>query len=237
MKRTLALWLALCLLLIVPVRTGRQESVPELSRNGVSVFRSHQEENRSRQQLAVDYPTFECTDPALAQYLKEEITDPILTLFRQEQMADDSAYTGGALDTIRGGYTASMDFDGILSVEATVTLSAAGTAQEETLFFWRIIDLNGRRSLALEDLFTEDRAEVEQALKRVIFQNAASLVNVSEAASVPLGDSLSGDEGFPERDLRGGTAVRKVTVHSSALGAAGADLCPGDAADRAENRE
>ena len=188
MKRTLALWLALCLLLIVPSALAA-ESVPELSRNGVSVFRSHQEENRSRQQMAVDYPTFECTDPALAQYLKEEITDPILTLFRQEQMADDSAYTGGALDTIRGGYTASMDFDGILSVEATVTLSAAGAAQEETLFFWRIIDLNGRRSLALEDLFTEDRAEVEQALKRVIFQNAASLVNVSEAASVPLGDS------------------------------------------------
>lgn len=188
MKRILALGLTLCLLLAaLPVLA--EENAPELTRNGVSVYRSHQEENRSRQRLAVDYPTFECTDPALQQYLKEEITDPILTLFRQEQLADDSAYVGGATDTIRGGYTASMDFDGILSVEATVTLSAAGASDEETLFFWRIVDLNSRRSLALEDLFVEDRAAVEQALKRVIFQNASSLVNVSEAASVPLGDS------------------------------------------------
>ena len=78
MKRILALGMTLCLLLAaLPVLA--EESAPELTRNDVSVYRSHQEENRSRQRLAVDYPTFECTDPALQQYLKEEITDPILT--------------------------------------------------------------------------------------------------------------------------------------------------------------
>ena len=66
----------------------------------------------------MDYPTFSCDDPQLELYLTDQITAPIQALQRRGQMAQDDAYADGGLDEIRGGYNVSLDFPGLLSVEA-----------------------------------------------------------------------------------------------------------------------
>lgn len=185
MKRIFAVWLALCLAFCFASAGAETELVSD----GLTILRNHEEKSTEWQRLAVDYPVFETEDEALRAFLTEQITDPLLALFQQAPLAEESAYLNGAADTLRSGFEVSMDLPGLLSLEAAVTMSAAGSETENTVFFWRILDLEQRRSLALTDLFEEEPAEVEQAIRRVIFQNAGAALNVTEAASIPLGDS------------------------------------------------
>ena len=77
------------------------------------------------------------------------ITSPIQSLASFGQMADNAAYQNGGRDSIRGGYCASLDFEGILSVEASVRNQAVNDEKEHISFFYCIVDLNGKRVLTL----------------------------------------------------------------------------------------
>ena len=113
MKRFLALMLALCTLCHAAVLA--EEPLPETAVTregeacGVTILRNHRETDTATQRTALDYPTFECSDEAFAQFLTQNITEPIC---RMGQMDAGQA---------RGGYCASLDFEGVLSVEASVS--------------------------------------------------------------------------------------------------------------------
>ena len=155
MKRLTALLVALMLLAATAsaeLTTMREEAV-----NGLTVLRNHLQEQTDAQQLAVDYPTFECSDAALTAFLKENVTDPICALSAREAPAEGQ-------DVIRGGYNASLDFDGLLSVEASVRILPAKAEKEEIALFSAIVDLNGRKLISLANLFVEPDVVVEEVV-------------------------------------------------------------------------
>lgn len=191
MKRLLALMMALCLLFsaamadetVQPETTAEQEA----SACGVTIWRNHQETDTDLQQIVMDYPTFECDDEAFAQFLAESITDPI----REMGMLDAG--------TVRGGYYASLDFDGVLSIEASVHRLPQGAETTEVELFYAIVDLNGKRFLKLADLFTEPEPVVVEAICNAIYEQADELglllETITDSGLVPLPDSyyLTGD--------------------------------------------
>jgi len=127
MKRFFALLTALCLLMAPACAESLQTE--EGSACGVTIWRNHQETRTELQEIVLDYPTFTCDDAAFEQFLTESVTEPI------QQMA---AVEEGI---VRGGYYASLDFEGVLSLEASVHRLPEGAAETDVELFYAIIDL------------------------------------------------------------------------------------------------
>ena len=184
MKRFTALLLAL---LLVCGSAAAQET--DLSAQGITVVRNHVEETVGRQQIVVDYPTFSCEDAQLELYLTDHVTAPIQALQKRGQMAQDDAYADGGLDEIRGGFNVSLDFPGLLSVEATVRNRAVDQPSASTEFFYLIVDLAGQRSVEVSELFEEDWETVCTALQQAVYQRAGEygelVGTIASASDVP----------------------------------------------------
>lgn len=191
MRRAFALILTLTLALTA--FSASAEVTEDIAGDGFVIMRNHEVSDSDKLKLAIDYPTFEGDDTELVDYLTQQITTPILALRRMEPMAAEAAYANGDTDTVRSGYFASLDFDGLLSVEATVSNTAAGSSITDTSFFWRIIDLNTQSSVTVNDLFTEDPATVEQTIRKTVYLQAADssvlLDTITDADAVPMPDS------------------------------------------------
>lgn len=194
MKRVLALLTTLCLL----GSSAMAESLPEptqtlkLEKDGLQVFQNETASETGTLVIQMDYPTFAGEDAALTEYLDQTITQPLLKLARTDLTSDASgAYDDGAKDNVRMGFTASMDFAGILSVEASVSNRSADRAVNEMLFFYRMIDLSAQKELSIYDLFTEPRDAVDSALRSAVFsiEQAQGLAIVSDASQVPAPNS------------------------------------------------
>lgn len=195
MKRLIAAVAALCMLGSAwAAAEETTEKKQELAGHGIVVMHNREVKETDKQKLAMDYPTFEGEDGALAAYLTDTVTTPFLALPKVGQMAEDSAYQNGAKDFIRSGYYASMDFDGILSLEMTVSNRAAGQQAQETLFVYHIIDLARQRALTIYDLFAQDREAVDAALRQAVYSAAQAQGEVSpqiaDAGQVPMPNSF-----------------------------------------------
>lgn len=182
MKRILALLTALCLLFSAAAAENDQsETTADGSACGVTIWRNHLETETGLKQMVLDYPTFECDDETFAQFLTENITEPI----RAMSMLDAGA--------VRGGYYASLDFDGVLSIEASVHKLPQDAVAAEVELFYAIVDLNGKRFLELNDLFTEPDAVVDEAICNAVYAQAAPmgllLETITDSGLVPLPDS------------------------------------------------
>ncbi|MEG0995757.1 MAG: hypothetical protein RSH26_02230 [Clostridia bacterium] len=194
MKRFFALLLALCLL-IPNLAIGEDENTvtEDVSAYGVTVMRHHEVSTAGKQRLALDYPTFESENATLATFLTDSITAPILSLRKLGQMAEDDAYADGGMDIIRSGYYASLDFENLLSVEATVSNRAAGSETTDTQFFFRIVELSSGRIVTVDELFDETAAQVSAAVKEAVYAQTHAknllLESITDAASVPAPNS------------------------------------------------
>ena len=179
MKRFLALLTALCLLAASVCAENVQTE--DGSASGVTVWRNHQEIKNDKQEIVLAYPTFTCGDAAFEQFLTENVTDPICEMANVEE------------GTARGGYYASLDFDGVLSLEASAHLLPAGAQETEVELFYVLIDLNGRRFLQLDQLFTEPSAVVDEAICNAVYEQALSLGllldSITDSGLVPMPDS------------------------------------------------
>lgn len=194
MKSIGALLAALVMLAAGTVLAQEEATVTQdVSANGVRVERNHLEKTDGRQHIVVDYPTFVCDDAHLQQYLTDAITAPIQALWQTGPLAQETAYEGGALDEIRGGYNVSLEKEGLLSVEASVRSQAAGAQAEETAFFYLLVDLQSASRVALADLFAEDEDSVAQAIREAVFEAADGqellLEDIEDAAEIPEPDS------------------------------------------------
>lgn len=191
MKRFLALILALVCL--APSAMAEPSLTKEGSMGPVTVLRAHEEQLTGEREMAVDYPVFESTDPAVEAFLRESITQPIQALYAAGRLAPESAYAGGARDHILGGYCASLDFAGLISVEASAALRAAGADSEELVLFYCVADINGKRVVELQELFNEPASAVDEALCVAVFEKASEmgvlLPSITDAGLVPLPDS------------------------------------------------
>lgn len=194
MKRVLALLMALCLL----GSSAMAESLPEptqtlkLEKNGLQVFQNEIATETGTLVIQMDYPTFTGEDTALTDYLDQTITQLLLKLARTDLTSTaSSAYDDGAKDNVRMGFAASMDFAGILSVEASVSNRSADRTVNEMLFFYRMIDLATQQELSIYDLFTEPRDTVDSTLRSAVFsiEQAQGLAIVSDASQVPAPNS------------------------------------------------
>lgn len=189
MKRFGAILLALELIISSVACAQDAAAVREIEANGLAVLRNHIEEETDRQKIVVDFPTFETEDQTLKDYLEENVTKPILAMQRLGQMADDEAYAQGQTDSIRGGYTVTLPFEGVLSVEASMRNRAADAEETEETFFSAVVDLKHLRILSLEELFWEDAATVDLAIQSAVFISAEKqdilLDSISDAFSVP----------------------------------------------------
>ena len=212
MKRVLALLMALCLL----GSSAMAESLPEptqtlkLEKNGLQVFQNEIATETGTLVIQMDYPTFTGEDTALTDYLDQTITQPLLKLARTDLTSTASgAYDDGAKDNVRMGFAASMDFAGILSVEASVSNRSADRTVNEMLFFYRMIDLATQQELSIYDLFTEPRDTVDSTLRSAVFsiEQAQGLAIVSDASQVPAPNSYylsaSAFRGLPRQRARG----------------------------------
>ena len=215
MKRFGALLVAFCLLFTGAVAEGTGETrTAELTSDSLTVYRVKETGQNDTQQYTLDYPAFESQDDSLAAYLTQTITEPLLALRRTTPMNEADAYEGGNHDVIRMSFFASLDFDGVLSVEASVGGRSADQQRSEMLFFYRIIDLNARRELTVYDLFTEPREAVDAAIRAAVYaiQSAQSLAIVTDASQVPAPNSI-----FLSADVfrclyAAGTVSAKATV-------------------------
>lgn len=184
MKRFAALLLAL----VMALGTASAQEA-EMTAQGVTVVRNHVEETVGHQQIVVDYPTFSCEDPQLELYLTDQITAPIQALQRRGQMAQDDAYADGGLDEIRGGYNVSLDFPGLLSVEATVRNRPVDAQEATTEFFYLLVDLDKQQSVTVNDLFEEDTGTVNAALQSAVYARVSAqegLAPIASKADVPM---------------------------------------------------
>ncbi len=170
------------------------EHKQELPGYSVVMVQNREIKETERQKLAMDYPTFEGENSQLAAYLTDTVTTPFLALAKVGQMAEDAAYQNGAKDFIRSGYYASLDFEGILSLEMTVSNRAAGAQDQETRFVYHIIDLEAQRTLTVYDLFTQDPEAVDAALRREVFRavqgQEEAVPQLTDEDQVPLPDSV-----------------------------------------------
>ena len=183
MKRYVALLLALMMVLGT---ASAQEA--EMTAQGVTVVRNHVEETVGHQQIVVDYPTFSCEDAQLELFLTDQITAPIQALQHRGQMAEDAAYADGGMDEIRGGYNVSLDFPGLLSVEATVRNRAVNAQTATTEFFYLLVDLDKQLCVTVNDLFEEPEDEVKAVLQSAVYARTSTQEGfaVASEAEVPM---------------------------------------------------
>lgn len=182
MKRILALMTALCLLCSAALAQNEvPAAVVDGTACGVTIWRNHQEMDTDQQKMVQDYPVFECADKQFEQFLTENITEPVREMCMLE--------AGQA----RGGYYASLDFDGVLSVEASAHKLPEGAQETEVELFYAIVDLNGKRLLELQDLFTEPEPVVVEVICNAVYEQAAELEllleSITDSGLVPLPDS------------------------------------------------
>lgn len=184
MKRWIALAMALLLALSAPAAMA--EGTVDVTGDGITVLRNHRETRTDSLLEVVDYPTFACDDSQLQAFLEEEITQPIQELCFVEEDVDGQA-------TVRGGYYASLDFEGLLSVEATIRYQAPGSDETEYRFFSCIVALVDQRLLDLMDLFEDGEDVVESVLCRAVYDRASQQGLLDESitsdSEVPLPDS------------------------------------------------
>ena len=174
MKKVFAALLALCMLASAPLSLADEStSAPDVSAFGVTVIKTHDQKNGQKQQQDLTYPTFESEDEGLAQFLTDSVTTPILALRKLGQMGESADYADGATDTIRCSYTASLDFQNLLCVAATVSNRAAKAEKAETSLFYRIVDLTSQRVLMVDELFEENADEVAAAIRGVVYAKAS----------------------------------------------------------------
>ena len=184
MKRFLALLTVLSLLFSAALAQNVQPEgnmVEEGSACGVTIWRNHQEIKTDSLQTVLDYPSFECGDAAFAQLLEESITAPILEM----AMLEDGQ--------VRGGFYASLDFEGVLSVEASVHKLPEDEKETQVELFYAVVDLNGKRLLSLGELFTEPEPVVQEVICNAVYEQASALGillgTITNSGLVPLPDS------------------------------------------------
>ncbi len=190
MKRFFALVTALCILWASAyAEAPAGERSVELTGDGLTIYRVSATGEDDTLQYKVDYPAFESDDASLAAYLTGAVAEPLLALRRASPMA---TATAGAKDYTRVMFYASLDFPGILSLEATVLNRSADKTVNEILFFYRIIDLQNRKELTVYDLFTEPRDVVDKAIRSAVLKSVTAEGNatVSEVAQVPAPNSV-----------------------------------------------
>lgn len=180
MKRVLALLVALVCLLSCAV--AEPSLTHENAAGGVTVLRAHEEQQNGDHEIVMDYPVFESDDPALEAFLRESITEPIQAL-----------YASGGGGRIRGGYYASLDFAGLISVEASVAYQAAGEDAEEIRLFYCLADINRQRVVDVAELFNEPAEVVNESICAAVFEKASEmgvlLPSITDAGQTPLPDS------------------------------------------------
>lgn len=178
MKRILALLTALCLF---GCAAAEPAAVKEHSTGTLTIWRNHLEQETDTLHVALDYPTFECSDEAFEQFLTESISEPIASLVQADE------------GMVRGGYYASLDFEGILSVEASVHHQSSAEEAAEVELFYAIIDLNGKRSLSVQELFEEPSPVVDEVICNAVYDQASAggylLPSITDSGLVPLPDS------------------------------------------------
>lgn len=217
MKRALALLLALCLLLgstAFAEETGGTQTV-DLEKDGLTVMRTKTSGETDTMKYKLDYPSFVYADASLVDYLTQTVSDPLMQLKKESPIiADATAYTAVAKDYIRMSFAVSMDFPGILSLEASVGNRAVDKSVNETLFFYRIIDLNKRAELTVYDLFTEPREAVDTAIRNAVFaqKDALNLTVVTDASQVPAPNSYYLSTKAFRCLFAAGTITEKATV-------------------------
>ena len=215
MKRIIALLVTLCLLLTTAAAEGTDATqTVDMEKNGVTVIRNKSTGETDTQKYKVEYPEFECDDETLTAYLKQTVTDPLLVLRKTEPLSAETAYAGGQKDYVRMSFLASLDFEGVLSLEASVANTAADQTVNEMLFFYRIVDLNARKELTVYDLFTQPREEVDKAIRTAVYavENAQGLAIVTDATQVPAPNSIFLATGVFRCLFAAGTVAKKATV-------------------------
>ena len=192
MKRFCALLLALCLILPALPALAAEETV-ELEKDGVTVVRHHDVSTTKNQRIAVDYPSFRCEDKQLEAFLTDTIAQPILQRCAMAEQADPAAYAGGQMDTISSGYTVSMDFPGLLSVEASFRYQEAGSKVVKTSFFWCVVSLEEQKTLTLYDLFAANEATVDAVVRNGVFMQGVAggflKQDITDSADIPMPNS------------------------------------------------
>ncbi len=194
MKRFGAALAALLMLLFRFPAYGEVEKSVDIQGSGITVMLNKQVEEGDKQKLGVNYPTFEGEDASLVQYLTDAITTPFLALRKLGQMAQDDVYADGSKDFIRGGYTASLDFEGILSMELSMSNRAAGQTVRETQFMYKIIDLAAKKELTVYDLFDGEAGDVDEAIRQAVYavgqQEGKISPHIADASQVPAPNSV-----------------------------------------------
>ncbi len=192
MKRFLALLAALCLILSALPALAAEETV-ELEQDGVTIVRNHLVETLKNQRIAVDYPSFRCEDKKLEAYLIETIAQPILQRCSMAEQTDPAAYATGQMDTISSGYTANMDFPGLLAVEASFRYQEAGSKVVKTSFFWCVVSLEEQKTLSLYDLFTGNPDTVDAVVRNGVFMQGVAggflKPEITDSSDIPLPNS------------------------------------------------
>ena len=216
MKRALALLMTLCMLMgtAVAESTDGTQTV-ELEKDGLTILRTKTSGETDTLKYKVDYPAFESADTTLSDYLTQTVTDPLLKLQKQSPIsADTAAYTADSKDYIRMSFAASLDFPGILSLEASVGNRSADQSVNETLFFYRIIDLNKRVEVTIYDLFTEPGETVDTSIRNAVFaqKDAANLTVITDASQVPAPNSYYLSLAAFRCLFAAGTVAEKATV-------------------------
>lgn len=179
MKRFWALMLVLVLMLSAAL--AEVTVTEETAKAGGRLMRAHLTEDG--REIAVDYPVFDCDDPALESFLTEKVTEPIRQLG-----------TEGAPFSVRGGYTATLEFEGLLSIEASARIRVTEDAAETLSLFYAIADLNGRRLLEISDLFNEPADVTAEVICSAVYEKArqsgaALLDGITDGGMVPMPDS------------------------------------------------
>lgn len=195
MKRALSWLLAFCLL-ASPAAFAEQTDGSRtvlLQKNGLTLYRAASVGENDTLTYRVDSPAFECDDAALADYLTQNITEPLAALCDMQPLsADTTAYDGGKKDSLIATFSASLDFDGILSLEALVENRSADDKINRKQFFYRIVDLYNRQLLTLYDLFTDSPDTVDSALRSAVYTQASQqgTLLAADASQVPAPDSI-----------------------------------------------
>jgi len=195
MKRALSWLLAFCLL-ASPAAFAEETDGSRmvlLQKNGLTLYRAASVGENDTLTYRVDSPAFECDDAALADYLTQNITEPLAALCDMQPLsADTTAYDGGKKDSLIATFSASLDFDGILSLEALVENRSADDKVNRKQFFYRIVDLYNRQLLTLYDLFTDSPDTVDSALRSAVYTQASQqgTLLAADASQVPAPDSI-----------------------------------------------
>ena len=195
MKRTLSWLLAFCLL-ASPAAFAEETDGSRtvlLQKNGLTLYRSTSVGENDTLNYRVDSPAFESDDASLADYLTRNVTEPLAALCGMQPLsADSAAYSDGKKDSLIATFSASLDFDGILSLEALVENRSADGKVNQKQFFYRIVDLYNRQPLTLYDLFTEAPDAVDAALRNAVYTQASQqgTLLAADASQVPAPDSI-----------------------------------------------